>query len=431
MDPYSLIRIILLVLLNGFFVAAEFAIVKVRQSQIGIQEKQWHKIAPLAKHITDHLDAYLSATQLGITLASLWLWWIGEEAMSHNFVILFDRIGRGISSSQITFLSTAFAFSVITALHIIFWELAPKSIAIRYSLGTTLVIAWPLQVFYFIFRPVIRLLNLVANGTLKLIWIGRVWHDEVHTQDEIRLLLTESEEQWAIQQSSNELIQNVFEFDDRMVKQIYVPRNKMSAVNIDRELSDIMKYIIGEWYSRYPVYQKDQNEMIGILHTKDLLWVLYERNIDKTKLKQMMRPAMFVPLTQKLQNLLNDFQLNHQMIALVTNEFGEIAWLVTIEDVIEELIWEIQDEYDNESTGIIKNDNGEYSIQGSCSVMDVNDHLPNPLPLDPNYETIAWFVQWIFGRMPQMWETITYQWYEIKVIKIKKHVIEMIKIKEI
>lgn len=428
MDPYSLLWILLLVLLNGFFVAAEFAIVKVRQSQIEIQEKQWHRFAPLARHIANHLDAYLSATQLGITLASLWLGWIWEEAMSHNLHVVFAWLGLHLSESQITVLSTSIAFALITALHIVFGELAPKSLAIRYALGTTLWIAWPLQIFYFIFRPIIWALNGVANAALRLMGISRVWHDEVHTEDEIRILLTESEEQGTIQQSSNELIQNVFEFDDRMVKQVYVSSNKVAMIDLDWTLDEIVQYLIKEWYSRYPVYNKDDNDIVWILHTKDLLSALYHQKLDKNKLRQMIRPAMFVPLTQKIQTLLHDFQQNHQVIALVTNEFGEIAGLVTIEDLVEELIWEIQDEYDNEADGIIENGDGEYILQGSCSVIDANDRLPVALPLDPNYETISGFVQWIFGRMPQMWEAITYEWYEIKIVKTKKHVIEIVKI---
>ena len=431
MDPYSLFWIIFLVLLNGFFVAAEFAIVKVRQSQIEVQEKQWNRLAPLANHIVENLDAYLSATQLGITLASLWLGWIWEEAMSHNLHALFGRLWLALTESQITIISTSIAFTIITALHIIFGELAPKSIAIRYSLGTTLWISWPLQAFYFVFRPVIWVLNSIANATLRLIGISRVWHDEVHTEDEIRILLTESEEQGAIQQSSNELIQNVFEFDDRMVKQVYVSSNKVAMIDLDWPLDEIVQYLIKEWYSRYPVYNKDDNDIVWILHTKDLLSALYHQKLDKNQLRQMIRPAMFVPLTQKIQTLLHDFQQNHQVIALVTNEFGEIAGLVTIEDLVEELIWEIQDEYDNEADGIIENGDGEYILQGSCSVIDANNHLPTSLPLDPNYETISGFVQWIFGRMPQMGEMISYEWYEIKIVKTKKHVIETVKIKKI
>lgn len=431
MDPYHIVQIVALVLINWFFVAAEFAIVKVRQSQLDIQDKQWNRVASLTKHITTHLDTYLSTTQLGITLTWLGLWWMGGDVLASHLTNLFIQWWRIVSGSQATFLITGATFILITAVLIIFGELTPKALAIRYPLWTSLLVSRPIQIFYIICRPAIWILNTCANMLLKLFGISQIGNEEAHTEDELRILLTESEEHGTLQQSSNELIQNVFEFDDRLVKQVYVPKNKTAMIDMSWSVDEIMKYVIQEWYSRYPVYHKDDNDIIGILHTKDLLTILYQQTIDKQSIRQMIRSAMFVPLTQKIQLLLQQFQQQHQMIALVTNEFGEIVGLVTVEDLVEELIWEIQDEHDNEVEWVIVKDNGEYIVQWSYAMLDLNDHLPVPLPLDPNYETVAGFVQWIFGSIPQTGESITYQDYQIKIIKTKKHMIESIKIKYI
>ena len=431
MDPYHIVQIVALVLINWFFVAAEFAIVKVRQSQLDIQDKQWNRVASLTKHITTHLDTYLSTTQLGITLTWLGLWWMGGDVLASHLTNLFIQWWRIVSGSQATFLITGATFILITAVLIIFGELTPKALAIRYPLWTSLLVSRPIQIFYIICRPAIWILNTCANMLLKLFGISQIGNEEAHTEDELRILLTESEEHGTLQQSSNELIQNVFEFDDRLVKQVYVQKNKTAMIDMSWSVDEIMKYVIQEWYSRYPVYHKDDNDIIGILHTKDLLTILYQQTIDKQSIRQMIRSAMFVPLTQKIQLLLQQFQQQHQMIALVTNEFGEIVGVVTVEELVEELIWEIQDEHDNEVEWVIVKDNGEYIVQWSYAMLDLNDHLPVPLPLDPNYETVAGFVQWIFGSIPQTGESITYQDYQIKIIKTKKHMIESIKIKYI
>src|ERR1700741_2022389 len=224
---------VFLVFLNGFFVAAEFAMVKVRASQIDLLINKGSSRAKISKHILDHLDAYLSATQLGITLASLGLGWVGEDVVAKGVMKLFHYFSTTISETTAHSIAIPIAFALITIAHITFGEQAPKMLAIRYSLETTMFISWPMRIFYFVFRPFIWFLNKLSNLLLRIVGV-KVRSDEgVHSEEELRLILTESEEGGAIKPSEHELIQNVFDFDDRLVKQIMVNQRKVSALDVE------------------------------------------------------------------------------------------------------------------------------------------------------------------------------------------------------
>ncbi|MBL7776265.1 MAG: HlyC/CorC family transporter, partial [Saprospiraceae bacterium] len=245
---------LLLVLLNGFFVAAEFAIVKVRLSQIQVRTQE-SVMARVAENVVTHLDSYLAATQLGITLASLGLGWIGEPVVGAIVLKLMAWMGMHPDPELAHRISLPIAFATITVLHIVFGELAPKSLAIRFPTNTTLWVAWPLKVFYFVFRPFIWLLNGLANFLLKLLGIEPVPHAEIHSEEELKMIITESAEGGAIQASERELIQNVFDFDERLVRQIYTPRTQIIGIEVDTPLSEAVTFALSENFSRYPVYE--------------------------------------------------------------------------------------------------------------------------------------------------------------------------------
>lgn len=423
----DLLFTLLLVLLNGFFVAAEFALVKVRASQLDIKIQKGSSRAKLAKTLLENLDAYLSATQLGITLASLGLGWVGEEVFAHIVRSTFTKFGASPDSFAVHTLSIPLAFASITFLHITLGEQIPKMIGIKFSMQATLLISWPMRVFYVICAPFIWMLNWSSNTFLKMIGIKKFGEEEVHTEEELRLILTESEEGGAIKPSENELIQNVFDFDDRVVKQIMVPQNRISAIDVEMGRNQVSKLVIDEGFSRLPVYLGDIDNVIGVVHSKDLLKALIE-NRYRT-IREIMRPVHFIPESMKINELLRDFQKHHIQMAIVTNEFGSTAGLVTMEDIIEELVGEIQDEHDEEKPNVEKKSETEYHVNAQATIADVNDILPIALPENPHYETVSGYINFIFGRIPAINDKKVVDGYEIVILKRNRQSVESIKFK--
>ena len=414
----------LLVLLNGYFVAAEFALVKVRSSQIDLLAQKGSKRAKIAQLLVQRLDSYLSATQLGITLASLGLGAFGEHVMSEIVKDFFININLPVNEHLVT---VPIAFTLITFLHITIGEQVPKMFGIKFPLEMILFIAWPMRAFFMVFSPFIWLLNKSSNLILRVIGIKKVGDDDVHTEEELRLILTESEEGGMIKPSENELIQNVFDFDDRLVKQIMVPQNKISALDVELGRNEMTKRVIDEGYSRLPVYLGDIDNVIGIVHSKDLLKAVID-NKFKT-IRDIMRPAHFIPESMHVNNLLKDFQKLHIQMAIVTNEFGATAGVVTMEDIIEELVGEIQDEHDEEHPKVEKKSETEYLVNAHSSISDVNESLPMTLPESPKYETVSGLINFLWGRIPGVNEKKQYGGYEITILQRKKQTVESVKLR--
>lgn len=417
---------LLLVVLNGFFVAAEFAIVKVRHSQIDLRANQGNAIAKIAQHIIAHLDGYLSACQLGITLASLALGWIGEDVVNTLVLQVMDKLGYPITASASHTISIPIAFSFITILHIVLGEQVPKTAAIRKPLPTTLFIAIPLRIFYVLFLPFIWMLNGLSIFTLKIFGLAHADHSEIHTEEELRMILTESEEGGAIKPSEHELIQNVFEFDDRVVRQIYVPRTRVVALDIDDSTEKNIDKILDEGYSRIPVYKDTIDNIVGIIHTKDLIRLF--RKGQKINLEALVRPAYYVPVSKQVNDLLRELQRQHIQMAIVTNEFGGTEGIVTMEDIIEELVGEIQDEHDEEKPAVEKKSESEYLVNATANISDINDLLPIALEEGQDYETVSGLVNKIFGGIPAVNETIDFGGYRFTITKRFKHSVEQVKL---
>jgi CBS domain containing-hemolysin-like protein len=333
----ELVLTIFLVFLNGFFVAAEFAIVKVRLSQIELRAKSSKAVADLSRNIVRNLDAYLSATQLGITLASLGLGWVGEALFADIILNIIHSFDVHWTPEFVHGLALTIAFAAITIMHIVFGELAPKSLAIQKPLNTTFVIAYPLQFFYVVFRPFIWALNGLASSIVRMLGINPALGHESHTSEELQIILNQSKESGTLDQSEHELIQNVFEFNDRIIKKIMVPRTKICAIEVTQPLEEIMEVVTQEGFTRIPVYRESIDEIIGFLHVKDVFSTLYKK--EEFKMHQLLRPVLFVPESMRLNELLKQMQgKSTPMMAIVLDEFGGTAGLATIEDVIEELV---------------------------------------------------------------------------------------------
>jgi len=413
-----------LVFLNGFFVAAEFAIVKVRSSQIALEKGTLAKDA--AKSIIENLDGYLAATQLGITLASLGLGWVGEDVVSKIVLDVMSSLGFEMSEATAHSIALPIAFLVLTILHIVFGELAPKSIAIRYPTITTMRLSLPLRVFYFVFRPFIWLLNGFANLILKMFGIKPMSEIEIHSEEELKLIIAESEEGGAIEMSERELIQNVFDFDNRVARQVMVPRMKMSMMNADTTIAEALNYVLKEGYSRYPIYEQSKDEIIGVVHSKDIVSVYIQSN--NKGLRDIMRAVQFIPETKPIDVLLRDFQRTKAQMAFVVSEFGGIIGLVTLEDILEELVGEIQDEHDQEQQIVVPIDKQTFQIAAQSSLHDINKLLDAPFPEAEEYETLAGLLSFEKPALKEGDEFELFN-YRIKIVKIMQTLPEVVEVK--
>ena len=427
-DIFKIILTIFLVLLNGFFVAAEFAIVKVRSSQITTTKGASKKLVDTARIVTNNLDNYLAATQLGVTLASLGLGWVGESVMTGVVVKFFHLFSVDLSTPTASKIAIVLAFVLITILHIVFGELAPKSIAIRKSAQTTLLVAVPLRIFYFVFRPFILLLNSMANLILKMLGIPPVKEQDIHTEEEIKMIITESEEGGAIEDSERELINNVFDFDSRRVREILTHRKDIVALDIDASFDDIVNTVVAEGYSRYPVYKDTLNELVGILTVKDILQFV---NAGKTRdIKKILRPVFYIPDSMKIKDILKSFQKDHLQLAVVTDEYGDLAGIVTMEDILEELVGDIQDEHDAELPIVEEQPDGSFLVQSHETLEDINEYLPKEFPVnDDDYSTLSGLITFRHGSVPVEGEVLQQDGYEITILKMFRSSVEKVRLR--
>ena len=418
---------VLLVLLNGFFVAAEFAFVKVRLSQIDIKAQSGNRLARLVQTMLHDLNYYLSATQLGITVASLALGWVGESVVAALVLAIIQQFGLTLSTLAVHQIAIVTSFSLITTLHIVLGEQAPKVLAIQKPESTILFIAAPMRAFAFVMFPAIWLLDKLSNLVLRLFGVESVHESEVHTSEELRLLLDQSKQSGEIQESEHELLENVFEFNDRMVKQIMVPRTKIVAIDINAPQEQVLEVVYSEGYSRIPVYEVSVDNIVGVLYVKDLLQIV--RRGEPIVVSRIMRPAYFVPETKKINRLLRQFQRKHMHIAIVSDEFGGVSGIVTIEDIIEELVGEIQDEYDNEVPVVEKVSENEYRVNTATPIPDANEYLPYPLPEGDDYETVGGLLNMIYGNIPEVGDVAVLDNYEFRVLQRSRRAVELVQLR--
>jgi CBS domain containing-hemolysin-like protein len=426
---FEIIMVILLVLANAFFVAAEFAIVKVRATQIQPLAEKENKRAKLGVKVISHLDEYLSATQLGITMTSLGLGWIGEPVTAKILEPLFHALNINNPQTVHT-LSLTVGFIVITFLHIVIGELAPKNLAIRYSKASTLFVAIPLNIFYLVFKPFIWVLNTTANLILKSIGINPVTENErFHSEEELRLLISEGKKSGAIDSTEHQLIEKIFEFNDKLAREIMVPRNHMIALNINDSRDRIFQTVIEEGFSRLPVYKETIDNIVGIVYTKDLISAAEHREL--ITLQDIIRPATFVSGTKQIGNLLKELQKMKVHIAIVVDEYGGVEGIVTIEDIIEEIVGEIQDEYDVDAQDVVREKSGIYLVNPIISIDDFNARFNASIPEDTDYQSLGGFLQKVTGHIPEVYERIDYKGMSFIITKKIGNRILQVKVQKI
>lgn len=406
----KLLLVLFLVLLNGFFVASEFAIVKVRTTRIAQLSQEGNFRAKAAQQILANLDAYLSATQLGITLASLGLGWVGEPFIAR--IIEFPLSRAGIPGTWIHVISFSIAFSIITFLHIVIGEMAPKSLAIRKAEETTLWAAKPLRWFFVLFKPTIWLLNNAANQVLK--WLGVKMvpdHQQAHTEEEIRMLVKQSHRVGMIDQTELSLFDNIFDFADRIGREVMIPRVEMVCVYAHETLESNLAVIKESRFTRFPLCGRDKDDIIGIIHIRDLYQRLSEG--EAPDLSEIARPPVYVPETMEIKDILRTLQKKRTEMAIVIDEYGGTSGLITIENIIEEIVGEIQDEFDDERPLFQKRGN-ETSIDAHLLIEEVNEYFHINIE-DEDNDTIG---GWVFSQLqelPKLHSTVEFDGYQFIV----------------
>ncbi|MCD0479039.1 hemolysin family protein [Chryseobacterium sp. LC2016-29] len=434
-DIVRLLLALFLVLLNGFFVAAEFSIVKVRYSQIQLKAADGDSMAKQAEHIIKHLDEYLSATQLGITLASLALGWVGESAMHHVIDNALHSLNINLAESTVTTMSLVFSFLIITVMHIVFGELIPKSIAIRKSEATTMATAVPLRVFYTVFKPFIWLMNLMSNGVLRLMKIHPASEQEIHSTEELQLLVKQSADSGEIEEENYEIIKNAFDFTDHSAKQIMVPRQNITSIDFSDDLNEIIDKIMESGYSRIPVYENSIDNIIGVFYTKEIIREFVKRKgqLSHDDLRELMRESFFVVGSKKISDLLKIFQQKKQHLAIVIDEFGGTEGIITLEDILEELVGEIQDEEDDEEKLVDKIAENTYWVKATQPLDEINESLPKKLtlPEESEYNTLAGFILHALEDIPEENQEFDLENYHFKILKMNNKSVEMVELQYI
>ncbi len=425
---FDILITLFLVALNGFFVAAEFAIVKVRYSQIELRAQKGNRLAGIAQGILNRLDAYLSATQLGITLASLGLGWIGEPVVSKILLTTLHAVGIEMSEELSHSIALPVSFALITVLHIVFGELAPKSLAIRKPEETTLAVSLPMRAFFLVFKPFIWLLNGLSNLILRMIGLEPADEHEAHSAEELRLLMRESQKSGAIKEDNFQIIQKAFDFSELTAQQVMVPRVSIFALEADTPRDEILKAVIENGYSRIPVYEEDIDTVLGVVYAKDVFRANAQG--DDWSLRGLMRPVQYVYATTRLNRVLKDFQLKKAHVGIVIDEYGGTEGLIAMEDILEELVGEIQDEYDDEPLPVTKNEaEGVFIVNGIAPLHDVNNYLPVPFPESRQYNTLNGLVLNRFGRIPSNDGPFQVTPYEVTVLERRQNILTSLKVK--
>lgn len=389
---FNIVAVFFLVGLNGFFVASEFSIVKVRPSRLDTLIKEGNARAVHAKEVTEHLDAYLSVTQLGITIASLGLGWIGEPTVAAVLHPLFEFVHLPENLEET--IAFVMGFSIITALHIVLGELVPKSLSIQKTEQIVLFVAWPLLMFDKIMYPAVWFLNHVANWVLRRLGVEAASEaEEAHNEEEIRLLMEESHKHGYIDKTELTYLDNVFDFSERHAGDVMVPRTDMICLYLDDPVEDNIKVVMDNHMTRYPICEDDKDHIIGFLHIKDLLRALQETN--KPDLRELARNVLVVPESQSLSKLLRLLQKHRCHLAILIDEYGGTAGMVTVEDILEEIVGEIQDEFDEERPEIEDLGNKTYSVDGKMLLVDVNSFFELELDTE-NCDTLG---GWIYSQI--------------------------------
>jgi len=429
-DILKLLMVVILIGLTAFFVAVEFAIIKVRSSRIDQLVSEKRRGALAAKKVTTNLDEYLSACQLGITITALGLGWLGEPTIKHLLEPLFLKLQFSPAiSSTVSFI---IAFAVITFLHVVIGELAPKTFAIQKAEQVSLLLSKPLIYFYRVMYPFIWALNGSARVVTGLFGLHPASEHEVaHSEEELRLILSESYESGEINQREFKYVNNIFEFDNRVAKEIMVPRTEVVGLYEDEPFETHIKVIAQEKYTRYPVFGEDKDEIIGMVNVKDLFIRYMDGSRDeKCSIMPYTRPVIEVLENIPIHDLLLQMQRKHIPLAVLYDEYGGTAGIVTLEDILEEIVGEIRDEYDEDENPPIEHVSEGYKIvEGKVLISEVNDLLGIHLIAD-DVDTIGGWIM-VQKQIVAEGDIIEKHGFYFKVLEKDMHQIKRVEIRKV
>jgi len=405
---FELLAVGVLILLNAFFVAAEYGLVTARRTRIVELHHQGNRRARAVLRITSDPPRFISAMQLGVTLTSLGIGALGEQALSHAFDDLMSTV-----------LAVLLAYLILTYLHVVIGELVPKGIALGHSEGTALAVSAPVRAFFEVFRPLIWVLQRSTEVVLLALGLQPPGaEDAVHSEAELRMLVSQSTEHGEIEQQEQEMLYKVFDFADKEVSNVMVPRPEVVALSIDLPPEQCLEAVMDSPYTRYPVYRESLDNVVGILHVRDLFGALRDRGMHEVKIEDLVRPAHIVPETKDLAALLTEFRRTNQHMAIVVDEYGEMEGIATLEDLLEEIVGEIEDEFDLPDESIEQIDEDTIRIDGTFPIDDFNERFRTELPQE-DYHTVAGFVFGLLGRQPEVGDDISHDGMRFDVLEVE------------
>ena len=413
----ELLAVAVLILLNGYFVAAEYALVTARRTRIQELAQQGSRRARAVLRIVGNPPRFIAAMQLGVTGTSLAIGALGEQALAH----VFDPLVAGV-------IAFIFAFLIITFLHVVIGELVPKGIALGYAERVALAVSTPVRGFFVLFRPLIWVLQRSSEVILRAIGLTPPGGEmEVYSEAELKMLLSRSTEEGELERQEQEMLYKVFDFADKEVSAVMVPRPEVVALSVELPPEEALAAVIESPYTRYPVYRGSLDDVVGVLHVRDLFSALVDRGITGVVVEQLLRPAHIVPETKDLAALLTEFRRTNQHLAIVVDEYGELEGIVTLEDLLEEIVGEIEDEFDLPDESIERLDDGRLRVHGTFPIDDFNEQFGVSLPVE-DYHTLGGFVFGMLGRAPEPGDEVEHERILFKVLEVEGSRIERLEV---
>jgi CBS domain containing-hemolysin-like protein len=406
--PLELLAVAALLLLNAFFVAAEYGLVTARRTRITELRDQGNRRARLVLSLTAKPNRFIAAMQLGVTITSLAIGALGEPVFAH----IFEPIPA-------TIISFALAFLLITYLHVVVGELIPKGIALGHPETTALAVSSPVRTFFIVFKPLIWVLQKSSDGALRLLGLEPPGEERgVHSEAELKMLLSRSTQEGEIEKQEQEMLYKVFDFADKEVSAVMVPRPEVVALSVDLPPEECLAAVIDSPYTRYPVYRESPDTVLGILHVRDLFSALVDRGIANVEVADLVRPAHFVPETKDLAAMLTEFRRTNQHMAIVVDEYGSMEGIVTLEDLLEEIVGEIEDEFDLPDESVERVDDDTIRIDGTFPIDDFNEQFATQIPIE-DYHSMGGFVFGLLGRAAEPGDSVDFDGLRFDVLEVE------------
>ena len=401
---FELLALAGLIALNAFFVAAEYGLVTSRRTRIVELEQAGNRRARDVRRITANPPRFIAAMQLGVTMTSLAIGALGEQVLAHRF----DAVMAGA-------LAVILALLIVTFLHVVIGELVPKGIALSYPERTALAVSGAVRVFFFVFRPLIWLLQRVTEWILLRLGLQPPGaENQAHSEAELRMLLSSSAQQGEIEHQEQEMLYKVFDFADKEVADVMVPRPEVVALSVELTAEEALEAVLQSPFTRYPVYRGSVDQIVGILHVRDLVAAIHERGVDGVAVEDILRPATMVPETKDLGALLAEFRRTNQHIAIVIDEYGDMEGIVTLEDLLEEIVGEIEDEFDLPDETVEQVDEDTVRIDGTFTIDDFNEQFDVSLPVE-DFHTVGGFVFGALGRPAEPGDEVAHDGMHFRV----------------